>query len=62
MNFIINLFKYLVIININAITTLWYVLSKNWFVLASLVLIVIFVYFEIKIKSEDIIYDEREMF
>lgn len=62
MEFISNLFQYFVAINVNAFNTLWYVLTKNWFVLFSLIFIAIFIYFEFKVKEEDYIYDERDIF
>lgn len=62
MDFISNLFKYIIAINVNAFNTIWYILTKNWFILFSIIFIAIFIYFEIKTKADDYIYDEREMF
>lgn len=62
MEFISNLLKYIAAININAFNTIWYLLTKNWFILFSLIFVVIFIYYEIQMKQEDIVFDEREMF
>lgn len=62
MEFFTNLFNFIITINVNAFNYIAYILTKNWFILFSLVFFVIFIYFEIKQKSEDIIYDERDMY
>lgn len=62
MSFIVNLFRYLVVININAFNTLWYYVTKNWFVLGSLIFIAIFIIIDIKVNKEDIIFDKRDIF
>lgn len=62
MEFIKNLFQYLAVINVNAFNTIWYILTKNWFLLVSVIFMVIFIYFEIKGKEQEYIHDEREMF
>lgn len=62
MEFIANLFQYFIAINVNAFNTIWYALTKNWFILFSLIFVSIFIYYEIQMKHEDIIFDEREMF
>lgn len=62
MSYIIGLFKYLIIININAFNTIWYILTKNWFLLVSVIFLAIFAYFEIKDKDQEYIHDEREIF
>lgn len=62
MEFITNLFKYLLAINVNAFNTIWYLLTKNWFILFSLIFVFIFIYFEIKMREDEHVYDEREMF
>lgn len=62
MEFLKNLFQYFIAINVNAFNTIWYMLTKNWFILFSLIFIFIFIYYEIKMKYEDIVFDEREMY
>lgn len=62
MEFLTNLFQYFIAINANAFNTIWYMLTKNWFILFSLIFIAVFIYFEIQMKNEDIIFDEREMY
>lgn len=62
MDFISNLLQYLIAINVNAFNTIWYILTKNWFILFSLIFVGVFIYFEIKMKQEDFVFDQREIY
>lgn len=62
MEYLQNLIQYILAININSFNYVIYMITKNWFIIFSLVCVVIFIYFEIESKKEDIIYDERDIF
>lgn len=57
-----GLFEFFVSINLNAFNTIWYWFSKNWFVLLSLTFIIILCHYEIKIKTDHLVDDQRDIY
>ncbi len=62
LDFLKNLWAFLVSINANAFWAIVYILSQNWFIILAIGFIVILLYTEIKINTSQIIDDKREMY
>jgi hypothetical protein len=62
LDFFKNLWSFIVSINANAFWTIVYMLSQNWFIILAIGFIAILIYSEIKINTNHIIDDKREMY
>lgn len=66
MDMIIEFFKnfgqFFVSINVNAFWTLIYAIKQNWLIILAVIFIGILMYCEIKMKTEEIIDDKREIY
>ena len=62
LDFLKNLWGFIVSINANAFWTIVYMLSQNWFIILAIGFIAILIYSEIKINTSHIIDDKREMY
>lgn len=62
LDFLKNLWSFIVSINANAFWTIVYMLQQNWFILLAIGFIGILAYTEIKIKTSHIVDDKREIY
>lgn len=62
LDFFKNLFIFFFSLNANAFSTFIYWLSMNWFILLSIFFISIMLFLEMKIKTDEIIDDRRDVY
>jgi len=62
LDFLKNLWSFIVSINANAFWTIVYMLQQNWFILLAIGFIGILIYTEIKINTSHIVDDKREIY